>query len=70
MIGEARRALAVPKEQRNSRTKGDEADAVFYIQTGRVKLTERLHECVRKGGRISPSNGGRSRAGPGSVTSL
>ncbi len=38
MIGDARKILAVPKEQ-TIFTQGDEADAVFYVQKGKVKLT-------------------------------
>src|SRR6266567_1419652 len=38
MIGDARKILAVPKKQ-TSFTQGDEADAVFYVQKGKVKLT-------------------------------
>src|SRR6184192_3363752 len=38
MIGDARKILAVPKHQ-TIYTQGDEADAVFYVQKGRVKLT-------------------------------
>jgi len=37
-IGESRQTLAVPRKQRVF-TQGDTADAVFYVQTGRVKLT-------------------------------
>jgi CRP/FNR family cyclic AMP-dependent transcriptional regulator len=37
-IGEGRKMLAVPKHQ-TIYTQGDEADAVFYVQKGRVKLT-------------------------------
>src|SRR5256714_5222548 len=37
-IGEGRKMLAVPKKQ-TIFTKGDEADAVFYVQKGKVKLT-------------------------------
>jgi len=37
-IGEGRRILAVQKKQ-TIFTQGDGADAVFYIQTGRVRLT-------------------------------
>ena len=38
MIGDARQILAVPKKQ-TIFTQGDEADAVFYIQKGKVRLT-------------------------------
>ena len=38
MIGDARKMLAVPKKQ-TIFTQGDEADAVFYVQKGKVKLT-------------------------------
>src|SRR5437660_2266675 len=38
MIGDVRKMLAVPKKQ-TIFTQGDEADAVFYIQKGKVKLT-------------------------------
>jgi CRP/FNR family transcriptional regulator, cyclic AMP receptor protein len=38
MIGDARQMLAVPKKQ-TIFTQGDEADAVFYIQKGKVRLT-------------------------------
>ena len=38
MIGDVRKMLAVPKKQ-TIFTKGDEADAVFYVQKGKVKLT-------------------------------
>src|SRR5216110_360781 len=38
MIGDARKILAVPKKQ-TIFTQGDEADAVFYVQKGKVKLT-------------------------------
>jgi len=38
MIGDARKMLAVPKKQ-TIFTQGDEADAVFYIQQGKVRLT-------------------------------
>jgi CRP/FNR family transcriptional regulator, cyclic AMP receptor protein len=37
-IGEGRKVLAVPKRQMIF-TQGDEAAAVFYIQTGKVRLT-------------------------------
>jgi CRP/FNR family cyclic AMP-dependent transcriptional regulator len=37
-IGEGRKILAVPKKQ-TIFAQGDAADAVFYIQTGRVRLT-------------------------------
>src|SRR5690349_17268134 len=37
-IGDARQMLAVPKKQ-TIFTQGDEADAVFYIQKGKVRLT-------------------------------
>jgi CRP/FNR family transcriptional regulator, cyclic AMP receptor protein len=37
-IGSGRKTLAVPKEQ-SVFSQGDEADAVFYIQKGKVKLT-------------------------------
>jgi len=37
-IGEGRRILAVPKKQ-TIFAQGDEADAIFYIQKGRVRLT-------------------------------
>jgi CRP/FNR family cyclic AMP-dependent transcriptional regulator len=37
-IGEGRKILAVPKK-RTIFAQGDAADAVFYIQTGRVRLT-------------------------------
>ena len=37
-IGEGRRILAVPKKQ-TIFAQGDEADAVFYIQKGKVRLT-------------------------------
>jgi CRP/FNR family transcriptional regulator, cyclic AMP receptor protein len=37
-IGGGRKALAVPKKQ-NIFTQGDAADAVFYIQKGKVRLT-------------------------------
>ena len=38
MIGDVRKMLAVPKKQ-TIFTQGDEADAVFYVQKGKVKLT-------------------------------
>src|SRR3989442_14908113 len=38
MIGDVRKMLAVPKKQ-TIFTQGDEANAVFYIQKGKVKLT-------------------------------
>ena len=37
-IGEGRKILAVPKKQ-TIYAQGDEADAVFYIQKGKVRLT-------------------------------
>src|SRR5579884_827966 len=37
-IGEGRKILAVPKKQ-TIFAQGDEADAIFYIQKGRVRLT-------------------------------
>src|ERR1700747_1319655 len=37
-IGEGRKMLMVPKRQ-SIYTQGDEADAVFYIQKGKVRLT-------------------------------
>lgn len=37
-IGEGRRMVAVPKK-RTIYAQGDEADAVFYIQKGKVRLT-------------------------------
>ena len=37
-IGDGRKFLAVPKKDMVF-TQGDDADAVFYIQTGKVKLT-------------------------------
>ncbi len=37
-IGNGRKTLAVPKEK-TIFTQGDGADAVFYIQKGKVKLT-------------------------------
>lgn len=37
-IGEGRKMLAVPKKQAIY-TQGDEADAVFYVQKGKVRLT-------------------------------
>jgi CRP-like cAMP-binding protein len=37
-IGDGRKILAVPKKQ-SIFTQGDTADAVFYIRTGKVKLT-------------------------------
>ncbi len=37
-IGEGRKIVAVPKKQ-TIYTQGDEADAVFYIQKGKVRLT-------------------------------
>jgi CRP/FNR family cyclic AMP-dependent transcriptional regulator len=37
-IGEGRRIVAVPKS-RSIYTQGDDADAVFYIQKGKVRLT-------------------------------
>jgi CRP/FNR family transcriptional regulator, cyclic AMP receptor protein len=37
-IGEGRKMLVVPKRQ-SIYTQGDEADAVFYIQKGKVRLT-------------------------------
>src|SRR5690348_14879516 len=37
-IGDGRKRLAVPKKQRIF-TQGDGADAVFYIQKGKVRLT-------------------------------
>jgi CRP/FNR family cyclic AMP-dependent transcriptional regulator len=37
-IGEGRKLVAVPKRQ-SVFTQGDRADAVFYIQTGKVRLT-------------------------------
>jgi CRP/FNR family transcriptional regulator, cyclic AMP receptor protein len=37
-IGDGRRMVAVPKKQ-TIYTQGDEADAVFYIQKGKVRLT-------------------------------
>src|SRR5213076_2461950 len=43
MIGDVRKMLAVPKKQtiftQTIFTQGDEADAVFYVQKGKVKLT-------------------------------
>ena len=41
MIGDARKILAVPKKQ-TIFTQGDEADAVFYVQKGKVRLTSSL----------------------------
>src|SRR5437762_7503941 len=38
MIGDARKILAVPKKQ-TIFTQGDQADAVFYVQKGKVRLT-------------------------------
>src|SRR5438045_8200128 len=38
MIGDVRKMLAVPKKQ-TIFTQGDEADGVFYIQKGKVRLT-------------------------------
>jgi len=38
MIGDVRKMLAVPKKQ-TIFTQGDEANAVFYVQKGKVKLT-------------------------------
>ena len=38
MIGDVRKMLAVPKKQ-TIFTQGDEADAFFYVQKGKVKLT-------------------------------
>src|SRR6201982_967481 len=37
-IGEGRKILAIPKKQ-TIFTQGDGADAVFYIQKGKVRLT-------------------------------
>jgi CRP/FNR family cyclic AMP-dependent transcriptional regulator len=37
-IGEGRKAMLFPKKQ-NIFTQGDPADAVFYLQTGKVRLT-------------------------------
>ena len=37
-IGEGRRILGIPKKQ-SIYTQGDNADAVFYIQKGKVRLT-------------------------------
>ena len=37
-IGEGRKMLDIPKRQ-IIYTQGDEADAVFYVQKGKVKLT-------------------------------
>jgi CRP-like cAMP-binding protein len=37
-IGDGRKILAVPKKQMIF-AQGDEADAVFYVQTGKVRLT-------------------------------
>ena len=37
-IGEGRKALLFPKKQ-NIFAQGDPADAVFYLQTGKVRLT-------------------------------
>jgi CRP/FNR family transcriptional regulator, cyclic AMP receptor protein len=37
-IGEGRRILSVPKKQ-TIYTQGDDADAVFYVQKGKVRLT-------------------------------
>src|ERR1700683_2774468 len=37
-IGDGRKILIAPKKQ-TIFTQGDEADAVFYIQTGKVRLT-------------------------------
>jgi len=37
-IGEGRKILAVPKKQ-SIFAQGDQADAVFYIQKGKVRLT-------------------------------
>src|SRR5207253_10802691 len=37
-IGEGRKMVAVPKKQ-TIFAQGDEADAVFYIQKGKVRLT-------------------------------
>ena len=37
-IGEGRKIVAVPKKQ-TIFVQGDEADAVFYIQKGKVRLT-------------------------------
>jgi CRP/FNR family transcriptional regulator, cyclic AMP receptor protein len=37
-IGDGRKFVAVPKKQRIY-TQGDEADAVFYVQRGKVRLT-------------------------------
>jgi CRP/FNR family cyclic AMP-dependent transcriptional regulator len=39
MIGDARQMLAVPKKQ-TIFTQGDEADAVFYIQKGKVRVQD------------------------------
>jgi CRP-like cAMP-binding protein len=37
-IGEGRRIVAIPKKQ-TIFTQGDKADAVFYVQKGKVRLT-------------------------------
>ena len=37
-IGEGRKIVAVPKKERIY-TQGDRADAVFYVQKGKVRLT-------------------------------
>jgi CRP/FNR family transcriptional regulator, cyclic AMP receptor protein len=37
-IGEGRRIVAIPKRKRIF-TQGDPADAIFYVQTGKVRLT-------------------------------
>jgi len=37
-IGEGRKVMALPKKQA-AFTQGDAADAVFYVQQGRVRLT-------------------------------
>ncbi|MGC2450198.1 MAG: cyclic nucleotide-binding domain-containing protein, partial [Candidatus Sulfotelmatobacter sp.] len=44
-IGEGRKILAIRKKQ-NIFTQGDSADAVFYVQKGKVRLT-----VVSKGGK-------------------
>lgn len=49
-IGEGRKSLTVSKKQ-GIFTQGDAADAVFYIQEGKVRLT-----VVSKGQRINNLN--------------
>jgi len=62
-IGDGRKNLAVAKKQ-TIFAQGDEADAVFYIQTGKVKLT-----VVSKTGREATIGmlGGRNFFGEGAL---